>query len=62
MEYDSKTNILHMEPTSKGDHFMKIRITDEDGEYSEVDLIIRFKYDIIIKEQIKIIKKEEPES
>jgi hypothetical protein len=33
MNFDSKTNTLHMHPNSTGEYRLLFRIEDEDGEY-----------------------------
>ena len=58
MTFDASSNILKMQPTSKGDHHLKLVLEDEDGESAEELLEIRFDYDLVIEEEIKIIKSE----
>lgn len=47
-----------MRPNTAGEHQLKLRIDDEDGEYEEDQLIVRFKYAPIAEKEIKIIKVE----
>jgi hypothetical protein len=35
MTFDDQTSTLYMKPKSTGIHLMKVRLTDEDGEFSE---------------------------
>ena len=58
MKYDKVTNILKMQPTSKGDYHLKLVLTDEDDQTTEELLLIQFKYDKVIEKEIEIIKTE----
>ena len=58
MTYDVVKRIIKMVPTAAGNYELKVRITDDDGEYSTETIRFRFEYSLVINEEIKIIETE----
>ena len=58
MTFDERSNTLKMKPTKEGEHYLNLKLEDEDGETAEEQLYIKFEYSKVIEEEIKIIKTE----